>query len=171
MSAQQAHDAIADIKSFGVHVAHKLNQIAANPRWMLGYAAASFQGPDVLVYGTDGMDPIGVKTAHRYMEVLAERCCVIHISPRLTDQLCPPGAKCVQLEGGHIPRAGAAAMREEDVITESEWLTSHDALRMLKLLDAKHSRPSERKVRLFNAAICRRFWKCLPEASGHPFGV
>ena len=98
ISAQQAHDAIANIKSFGVWVADRLNQIAANPRWMLGYAAASFKHPDVLVYGTDGMDPMGVKAAHRYMEVLSERCCVIHLSPRLTDQSCPPTARCVQLE-------------------------------------------------------------------------
>ncbi len=107
MSVRQAHDSIANIESFGVRVADRLNQIAANPRWMLGYAAARFQGPNVLVYGTDGMDPMGVKAAHRYMEVLAEHCCVIHISPRSTGTLCPPQATCVQIEGGHRPRAGA----------------------------------------------------------------
>ena len=163
MSAQQAHDAIADIKSHGVRVADRLNQIAANPRWMLGYAAASSKGPDVLVYGTDGMDPMGVKAAHRYMEVLSERCCVIHMSPRSTDQLCPSGATCVQIEGGNAPSAGAVAIREEGVMTESEWLTSHDDWRMLKAVE--QAQPSERKVRLFNAAICRRFWEYLPEAS------
>ncbi|HEY7330030.1 MAG TPA: hypothetical protein VH592_20510, partial [Gemmataceae bacterium] len=48
-------------------------------------------------------------------------------------------------------------------MTEDEWLTSSDAQRMLHVL--VHLRPSDRKVRLFNAAICRRFWDYLPEAS------
>ena len=95
MSVEQANDTIANIESFGVRVAPKLNQIAANPRWMLGYAAASFQKPDVLVYGTGGMDPLGVTAAHRYMEIVAKRCCVIHISSS-----CPPAANCVELESG-----------------------------------------------------------------------
>lgn len=99
MSAQQAHDSIAHIKSFDVRVADRLNQIAANPRWMLGYAAASFQQPDVLVYGTDGMDPMGIKAAHRYMEVVAENRCVIHMSPRFTGPHCPTAAKCVEIGG------------------------------------------------------------------------
>jgi hypothetical protein len=48
-------------------------------------------------------------------------------------------------------------------MTEAEWLTTSDAKRMLHVL--RYSRPSERKVRLFNVAICRRFWDYLPEAS------
>lgn len=98
MSVEQANDAIANIESFGVRVAPKLNQIAANPRWMLGYAAASFRTPDVLLYGTGGMDPMGVKAAHRYMQIVAERCCVIHLSPRVSGPMCPPASKCVELE-------------------------------------------------------------------------
>ena len=48
-------------------------------------------------------------------------------------------------------------------MTEQEWLTSDDRWRMLQIVQ-QHS-PSERKVRLFNAAVCRRFWNYLPEAS------
>ena len=93
MSLEQAQATIADIKSLGIRIADHLNEIAANPCWMLGYAAANFSQPAVLVYGTGGMDPMGIKAAHRYMKAAAERCCVINISPS-----CPPAAKCVELE-------------------------------------------------------------------------
>lgn len=46
---------------------------------------------------------------------------------------------------------------------EDEWLATNDAHRMLHIL--QQSSPSDRKVRLFNAACCRRFWDYLPEAS------
>jgi hypothetical protein len=48
-------------------------------------------------------------------------------------------------------------------MTESEWLASTDPWSMLHVV--KRSAPSERKVRLWNAAICRRFWGHLPAAS------
>lgn len=48
-------------------------------------------------------------------------------------------------------------------MTEAEWLASADAWRMLKVVEGL--RPSARKVRLFNVAVCRRFWDYLPEAS------
>jgi hypothetical protein len=48
-------------------------------------------------------------------------------------------------------------------MNEVEWLSSIEPSAMLHLLQGSTS--SERKVRLFNAAICRRFWDYLPEAS------
>lgn len=51
----------------------------------------------------------------------------------------------------------------DDPMTEAEWLVSEDPWRMLRLLE--HSTQSERKIRLFNAAICRRFWQYLPPDS------
>ena len=48
-------------------------------------------------------------------------------------------------------------------MTEAEWLASDDPWRMLRFLE--HSKQSERKIRLFNAAICRRFWQFLPPDS------
>ncbi|MBM4067521.1 MAG: hypothetical protein FJ271_01045 [Planctomycetes bacterium] len=48
-------------------------------------------------------------------------------------------------------------------MAEVEWFASHDAWAMLHIVAS--SRPSERKVRLFNAAVCRRYWDFLPEAS------
>lgn len=48
-------------------------------------------------------------------------------------------------------------------MTEAEWLASNDPWSLLKVVE--RSRPTERKVRLFNAAICRRFWDYMPEAS------
>ncbi len=48
-------------------------------------------------------------------------------------------------------------------MTDDDWLASHDAEAMLRVVQC--SNPSERKVRLFNAAVCRRFWGFLPAAS------
>jgi hypothetical protein len=48
-------------------------------------------------------------------------------------------------------------------MTEAEWLASSEPRTMLQLVSRSSS--SERKVRLFNAAICRRFLDYLPEAS------
>ena len=53
--------------------------------------------------------------------------------------------------------------RLEGWMSEDEWLTSNDAMMMLHVI--RLSSPSDRKVRLFNAAMCRRFWDYLPEAS------
>jgi hypothetical protein len=49
------------------------------------------------------------------------------------------------------------------MMTEAEWLQCNDPANMLHAV--QHSSPSERKVRLFNAAVCRRFWQHLPEES------
>jgi hypothetical protein len=48
-------------------------------------------------------------------------------------------------------------------MTEQEWLATKRPWLVLHAIQS--SRPSERKVRLFNAAICRRFWGHLPESS------
>jgi hypothetical protein len=48
-------------------------------------------------------------------------------------------------------------------MTEDEWLASNDPWSMLHVV--QRSDPSERKVRLYNAAVCRRFWGYLPEES------
>jgi hypothetical protein len=48
-------------------------------------------------------------------------------------------------------------------MTEEEWLTCVDPEPMLHVV-AKLV-PSKRKIRLFNAAVCRRFWDYLPDAS------
>jgi hypothetical protein len=48
-------------------------------------------------------------------------------------------------------------------VTNDEWLACCDPATMLHVVNRLE--PSERKVRLFNAAVCRRFWNYLPEAS------
>ena len=48
-------------------------------------------------------------------------------------------------------------------MTEAEWLTCNDPTSMLHVVHCLSQ--SERKIRLFNAAVCRRFWNYLPEAS------
>lgn len=48
-------------------------------------------------------------------------------------------------------------------MTEQEWLACTDPRSMLQIV--QRARSSERKVRLFNATICRRFWDYLPEGS------
>jgi len=51
----------------------------------------------------------------------------------------------------------------EPLISAAEWHRSDDSWAMLRVVE--RMRPSDRKVRLFNAAACRRFWDCLPKAS------
>lgn len=48
-------------------------------------------------------------------------------------------------------------------MTEAEWLSSEDPWAMLHVVRGLN--PTERKVRLFNVAICRRFWNELREES------
>jgi hypothetical protein len=48
-------------------------------------------------------------------------------------------------------------------MTEAEWLFSEDPCAMLRVVRGLN--PTERKVRLFNVAICQRFWNQLPEES------
>jgi hypothetical protein len=47
-------------------------------------------------------------------------------------------------------------------MTEAEWLVNSDSLEMLSLLESS-GRPSERKARLFVAAVCRRIWDLLED--------
>jgi hypothetical protein len=48
-------------------------------------------------------------------------------------------------------------------MTEADWLNSADPKSMLLVLERFD--PSERKTRLFNAAVCRRFWQYLAAES------
>jgi hypothetical protein len=48
-------------------------------------------------------------------------------------------------------------------MTEEDWMPCIDPVSMLH--EVRRFGPGERKVRLFNAAICRRFWNRLPDAS------
>src|SRR4051812_22628929 len=48
-------------------------------------------------------------------------------------------------------------------MTEAEWLTTDDPWKLLHAL--RGASPSERKVRLFNAAVCRRFLYHPPQTS------
>lgn len=43
-------------------------------------------------------------------------------------------------------------------MTEDEWLTSTDPEPMLDFLERM---TSDRRLRLFACACCRRFWRCL----------
>ena len=50
-------------------------------------------------------------------------------------------------------------------MTESEWLESGDPLAMVRFLD---KRLSDRKLRLFACACCRRFWHLLSGSLARP---
>jgi hypothetical protein len=45
-------------------------------------------------------------------------------------------------------------------MTEAEWLESADVIEMLKYLDGK---PTDRKLRLFGCACCRRVWDLMTD--------
>jgi hypothetical protein len=62
---------------------------------------------------------------------------------------------------------GASVMlwQEVRVMTEAEWLVSGDPNLMLKFLGRM---PSERKLRLFAAACCRRNWHLLSDEISRP---
>ena len=65
--------------------------------------------------------------------------------------------------GTPVPPWPSPAQDGVTAVTEDGWLISTDPWSMLQIV--KRSMPSERKLRLFNATICRRFWNYLPEAS------
>jgi hypothetical protein len=54
-------------------------------------------------------------------------------------------------------------MSGEGVVTEADWSTSIDAPAMLVFLQSDPA--SDRKLRLFAAACCRRTWRLLPDVS------
>ena len=56
------------IDSLGVHVHEDFACNAGNPRCLLGIAAALHTQPDVLVYSTMGLDPLGRKAAIEYVD-------------------------------------------------------------------------------------------------------
>ena len=56
----------------------------------------------------------------------------------------------------HEERAGVRA------VTEAEWLGCNDPEKMLELLRGK---ASDRKLRLFACACCRRLWHLMAEES------
>jgi hypothetical protein len=57
-------------------------------------------------------------------------------------------------------------------MTEAEWLACPDPMRMLEFLRTQRTRTtSDRKMRLFAVACCRRVWDLLGEPSRHALEV
>jgi hypothetical protein len=90
------------IEELPVSVPQRLDQCATTHRILLGLAVALANRPDILLYRTSGLDPLGILTVHEYVEKHCQDLCALHLSlPTVhgdgtpAPRICPPGAKCV----------------------------------------------------------------------------
>lgn len=51
------------LNQFGVNPDAPLSTLAGNPRWMIGFVAAMFGEPSLVVFTTTGCDPLGIQRA------------------------------------------------------------------------------------------------------------
>jgi hypothetical protein len=74
-----------------------MNCLAMNPCRFLGVAAAIARSPDVVVFGTAGMDPRGIKSIHEYLFSLEGGPRVIHLSFGPECGQCKANADCLMV--------------------------------------------------------------------------
>ena len=83
------------IAGFPIKLAAKLNCLAMNPRRFLGVAAAICRHPDVVVFDTPGMDPMGFKRLHEYLFSMNSGPRMIHLSCGHECGHCEANASCL----------------------------------------------------------------------------
>ena len=97
-------EATAVIRRFSSHVPDRLSTCAATPTCFLAIAAAVLKNPDILIYSTVGLDPLGCRAIHEYVGSYCRHLCVVYLSgavevggqpPAHVD--CPDNAECVIL--------------------------------------------------------------------------
>lgn len=98
-------EAAGVIQSFPRKVAKTLSHNAGTPRAFLGVAAAIAQKPDVIVYSTAGVDPVGCQQLHEYVAMQARNLCIVHVSHYTSDgmglplpRIDPDFTRCIPLE-------------------------------------------------------------------------
>lgn len=68
------------IAEFGIPIAPDLSSIPGTPRCLLGIAAALARKPQVLMYSTAALDPIGCIRVHQFLASRRSEICLVHIS-------------------------------------------------------------------------------------------
>ncbi|WP_149108534.1 hypothetical protein [Limnoglobus roseus] len=100
-------DAAQVIDEFGVTVREIMCHNAGTPRCFLGIAAAICRKPDVLLYSSAGLDPLGRVAVHHYVAANGQNLCAVHLSGASAfgdgtpaPRVCPPRARCIELQPG-----------------------------------------------------------------------
>jgi hypothetical protein len=91
-----------------------IDQLAANPRALLGLEAAWARGAEVVVFSTSGLDPSGLRSVYEAVSAKLDRCAALQFSyPFVIDgrerRECLPGVRCVEVT--RRPRLPAVLMR------------------------------------------------------------
>jgi len=99
-------EAAAVIRRFGSHVPDPLSACAATPTCFLAIAAAALNNPEILIYSTEGLDPLGCLAIHEYVGSYCRHLCVVCVSGvvEVGDQPpahihCPDNVECIILRG------------------------------------------------------------------------
>jgi hypothetical protein len=90
------------VARLGLKPEWRVNQLAMNPKTLLGLEVAWARGADVVVFSTVGCDPLGVQTVFREVASRVKNGAGLYLCyPYLQDgqehRDCFPGSLCVQL--------------------------------------------------------------------------
>lgn len=90
-------DAQRIIAGFPIKISHRLKCLAMNPCRFLGVVSAIARLPDVVIYETSGMDPLGVKAIHDYLFSVASGPGMIHVSAARECGFCKSDSQCLSV--------------------------------------------------------------------------
>lgn len=91
--------AISIIDSFPIPVAPLMCHNAMNPLQFLGMAATIAKNPEVIVFQTSGMDPMGIALLQEYAAKEFHHGCLVHISTLpMGKGRCSSNSSCVTIE-------------------------------------------------------------------------
>lgn len=72
-------EAAGRLRSLGTDPTARLSGLAANPRWLMGFAARMAEHPAVLVYSTLGLDATGIELAFAALRRMLGRTAAVHV--------------------------------------------------------------------------------------------